>query len=104
MSLLECAWAAGLFEGEGCLYRQEKAGRVYWRLTLTMTDRDVVERFANFAGMHVLGPYQYPNSKKPVWSVHVARKALVAKLLKNFMPFLGARRREKALVALEELR
>ena len=37
-------WAVGLFEGEGSIFRDKRCST--WTLQLRMTDRDVVERFA----------------------------------------------------------
>lgn len=42
---LEIAWAAGLFEGEGCFNAYiRKSGKIQVQARLTMTDQDVVER------------------------------------------------------------
>jgi hypothetical protein len=45
------AWAAGLFEGEGCWNAYvRKGGKVQMQVRLEMTDKDVVERFAAIVG------------------------------------------------------
>lgn len=50
----QVAWAAGLFEGEGCVTKA--GGRV--NLRVTSTDQDVLEQFAAFVGAgKVYGPY-----------------------------------------------
>lgn len=43
------AWAAGLFEGEGCLYEVRSVGLTftYLGLTIEMTDLEIMERFHN---------------------------------------------------------
>lgn len=54
---MECniAWAAGLFEGEGCF--DHSAGTAHRpRATMSLTDRDVLERFMSAVGVGVMGP------------------------------------------------
>jgi hypothetical protein len=41
----EIAWAAGLFEGEGSITRFGRSGKFDLRVSLNMTDEDVVRRF-----------------------------------------------------------
>ena len=38
-------WAAGLFEGEGSLFKDRRSNT--WTLQMRMTDNDVVQMFAN---------------------------------------------------------
>src|SRR5712691_1669149 len=53
---VEIAWAAGLFEGEGCF--TQNRGRPVARLTTT--DVDIVVRFAEAIGWGMIyGPYEY---------------------------------------------
>jgi hypothetical protein len=55
----EIAWAAGLFEGEGCISLVDKhGGRFYIVLELSSTDEDVVRRFHRIIACGaVTGPY-----------------------------------------------
>ena len=47
----EIAWAAGLFEGEGCFsYSQRRA-----RASMSLTDLDVLERFQRVVGCGAIG-------------------------------------------------
>ena len=63
MTSEEIAWAAGLFEGEGCATVSN--GRP--RLVLRMTDEESVRRFGDTVGIgRVYGPYTYPG-KSPIW-------------------------------------
>jgi hypothetical protein len=48
----EIAWAAGLFEGEGCF--SSSMGRE--RASMVSTDRDVLERFKEIVGCGTIGP------------------------------------------------
>lgn len=90
------AWAAGLFEGEGCIiYRSPKNP---WRLALSSTDEDVIRKFAFIVGVGgVLGPQRLKNPKwKPIWTWWCTTAEKASALLVAFHPFLGKRRRAKA--------
>lgn len=91
------AWAAGLFEGEGCssIYGGWK-GRRYPALCLGSTDEDVLRRFARIVkGGNVTGPYRYGKNVKPMWSWRAAARADVQRIGRLLRPYLGARRRAR---------
>lgn len=86
-------WAAGLFEGEGCLTLSN--GRDP-HAQLKMTDRDVVERFRvvmGFGSLHVHGPSGL--GRKPQWQWDTSTQGTQA-LIAMFWPWLGERRRARA--------
>lgn len=97
------AWAAGLFEGEGCMWKSPYS----WYLKLTMTDKDVVEKFVQWAG--------YGNITIDDWNVshnanhklayqwRVGKKSVVRKLVAAMLPHFGNRRAYKALNILDDL-
>lgn len=93
------AWAAGLFEGEGSIVPRP-AGRI--RLQLKMTDEDVVRRFGEVVGGRVYGPYRQNSvirrgfERKPFWCWSSAGTAHGWKLLHQWWPWLGLRRRARA--------
>jgi len=64
------AWAAGVFEGEGCVCSD--GSRVILRVQ--MTDFDVMARFASIMGFgRLYGPYEQRNARdghvrKPFWA------------------------------------
>src|SRR4051812_10898075 len=70
----EIAWAAGLFEGEGCLRVNDTYGAKRPRAELVSTDEDVVRRFHAIVGVgNVHGPYPSRNPErghkpKTVWA------------------------------------
>lgn len=102
----QTAWAAGLFEGEGYIQiRNREYGREC-RLSLEMTDEDVVAKFARICGGYVTGPKtrrSTPHSnRKPTWSWAIYRKDDVVALLQAFLPYLGKRRAAKAREALKD--
>lgn len=100
------AWAAGLFEGEGTIFIKLHAtkGRYYPHLSLSMTDKDVVEKFSIAVGApHITGPYQAKHKPhwKPRYQWFCGRKEDVIRILNDFLPYLGDRRACKALDALD---
>jgi hypothetical protein len=101
---LDIAWAAGVFEGEGCIStasRQLVRGktRSYPRITVAMTDRDVVERVQKI--LDVGSIHSSPRGKnKTMWYLNISNAGDVTYVLRLFFPYLGDRRREKALWAL----
>lgn len=100
----DIAWAAGLFEGEGCISIRPIRGRTRRRsaqLVLTSTDHDVVIRFAAIVGAgRIVGPFSRP-SRKPAWRWQVESAVGVIRVLRLLNPYLCRRRREKATEALE---
>jgi hypothetical protein len=87
-------WAVGIFEGEGTFAtRGLRAGGA---MRLRMTDRDVVERFAQIVGCGtVYGPYAQ-QGRKPIWMWACQRKDELEPLVVRMLPWLGIRRQEAA--------
>lgn len=97
----EVLWAAGLFEGEGCL----TISGGYPRIKLNMTDEDVVRRFHNVicVGQVREDRAQEKHGYKRQWEWYTASRAGVAEVIRLLWPHMGLRRRERAydlLVAL----
>jgi hypothetical protein len=90
------AWAAGLFEGEGCSTWNNRNRRV--ALTVTSTDLDVIERFYRAVGRvgNINGPYQpkNPNSKL-YWLWTASKHDTVLEVSEMLRPYLGERRLAK---------
>ncbi len=94
------AWAAGLFEGEGCI-----TGNIRYpkqrHLAIAMTDRDVMENFVKIVGYgNLKGPYNRP-LRKPYWNWFIAKRIEVVRIVNLFLPYLGERRGTKAIEALK---
>lgn len=96
--LLDLAWAAGLFEGEGCVGLQKKpGGRHLVLLQVASTDRDVLERFMAITGTGTLFARKKEKSHHKqcwVWKVTGA-KALAIVTNPAFYQQLGERRKKK---------
>jgi len=90
------AWAAGLFEGEGCFSVQRQRHRNeyrYMRAVINMTDEDVLRRFCSIVGEgRVSGPHS-KGRHKPQWTWTASGPAAV-RVFEMFKPFLGKRRLE----------
>ena len=104
-STKDIAWAAGVFEGEGCFYvppepaRKRKRGRTP-SVTLVSTDYDTVIRLRTIVGVGgIHGPTIRPN-RKPFWTWHVHSFEGVQHVIALFWSFLGIRRKAKAREAL----
>lgn len=89
------AFAAGLFEGEGCIYQRQNH---LISLTISSTDEDVMVRFQRIVGVGLL---TYRRSRDPrrkdTWRVDINKQDEAVRVLRMFLPFLGTRRRAKAL-------
>ena len=89
-------WLAGIWEGEGSFNLGKIKGKyIYPKMTLGMTDKDIVQRIARIVGANVNGPYlpKYPNAK---WMYHISlsgKKAIHWMLV--LFSDLGKRRQAK---------
>ena len=98
----DIVWAAGLFEGEGCIYIYPTKTSV--QLIIKMTDVDVMERYVDVIGYgNLYGPKCYQKGTKPYWRSTVTKRSEVLRILKMFLPHLGKRRAEKAIEAINTL-
>jgi hypothetical protein len=96
-SEIEIAWAAGLFEGEGCFTAQGQArGKYYGVAKLSMVDAQIVERFAAIVqvGHLTWRPASPGRQRQRVWTAASFEDfQAVAHLL---WPHLSTRRRVRA--------
>ncbi len=88
-------WVAGIIEGEGSIMALAMSGGVYPRVSVQMTDRDVLDRLQVSTTMgHVSGPALRGESK-PIWTWQVTRQFDVEALLEAIRPWMGVRRTSK---------
>jgi hypothetical protein len=103
----EIAWAAGLFEGEGCIYMVQQKAKVLRsiRLSVLMTDRDIVQRFRDVVDCgSVSGERRFGREHhKPTYVWLICNRRDVERILLDFLPWLGERRTAKANEALAEI-
>ena len=98
-------WAVGLFEGEGSIFRDKRCST--WTLQLRMTDRDIVERFAQVMNCGTAvhdesnQPRRIRTGRKPCYRWTCSKRADVKRILKLFLPYFGQRRAYTALNCLD---
>ena len=106
MTDTEIAWCAGLFEGEGSLFvvnqpSKKKVNYQYIRMTLKMTDYDVVLRFASTVRVGTIraqtpiGKRKQPSHYKRYYVWQLSNRTQVINLMTLLHRYLGARRRAK---------
>lgn len=98
--LIELAWCAGFFEGEGNFeYSSDRR-----RVCLVNTDLDTLERFHNHMGVgKIHGPYRYPKNPtwKPRYQWRVSYWLDVKLVIEALWPHLSERRKQQAQVLLD---
>ena len=93
------AWAAGLFEGEGYISKAHN-----YRLTVNMTDRDVLERFAQIVGFGRVRTMRPATDKhKELFSWDINNKAEAKRIISMLLPFFFQRRAYHALNFLDRI-
>lgn len=104
MNDCDAAWLAGLFEGEGTICIQQ--GRLV-RLVIGMCDRDVLERVDRLVpstnGVKLKKQRNPPPQYKDQYLWNIGKAPEVEACLRLMLPWLGERRRARALEALEVL-
>lgn len=98
MSEVETAWLAGLLEGEG-YFGASKVGKTKsrnrtLRVSLVMTDKDVVEKAHRLTGVSTRLGFYAPKDRpswNPSWSVRWAGKD-AEDLMRAILPYMGERR------------
>lgn len=97
------AWAAGLFEGEGSIFWVQQMRRdkyyFYSRLSMNMTDQDVIRKFDTVLGCigHVTFKASTIKNHKDKWCWQLTNKQDCKKVIELFWPYLGERRKAKAI-------
>lgn len=99
----DIAWAAGLFEGEGCwrLSASRKDGRIsggrrYVYAQLASTDEDVVQRFRAIVGVGSIYFRKAQRSgHKNLWTWMISDRDGFEHVAELFRPWLGERRLER---------
>ena len=90
----QIAWAAGLFEGEGCAFINGKWNQPV--VQLSSTDRDIVETFAFIVGIGAIYKRDRKRQNKPIYQWQASKASDVVKVLELLMPYLHLRRADRA--------
>lgn len=103
MNREELAWAAGLFDGEGCTRTAQGPRRQYMKawLTVSQNDRQVLDRFQAAVGVgKVYGPYAARGRKNPQYQFVVSDFPQVQAVVAMLWTWLSPVKRAQAKVAL----
>jgi hypothetical protein len=98
MREVDAAWAAGLFEGEGCITAQRRpGGGEFLRplMSLQMTDADIVHRFHKIVGVGNVRIQEHSH-KKQLWHWQTGAIDDVRHVIRLLAPWLGERRLARA--------
>lgn len=106
------AWAAGLFDGEGCsalLSHRTHAGYSSGELSVTQSSLvgspEVLRRFGVIVGAgYISGPYPQRNATMDVYRWKVAARSDVERVIAEVWPWLGEVKRAQAQRVLDVLR
>lgn len=94
--MIEHAWAAGFFDGEGTTGYCPKAKST--RLQISQKDPALLYRFARAVGVgKVCGPYR--NGKGEVYQFRVSRRSDVVSVMTKLWPYLGDQKKDQARAA-----
>jgi len=112
LRLIDLAWAAGLFEGEGWITLNNRAdGDRNRQVGIQMTDEDVMRRWVKIIGptsrfKDLYGPYHPPSMKehhKEQWGWIISKKSELTRVLQMLLPMFGERRAAKAMEMMKEV-
>jgi hypothetical protein len=101
ISTLDIYWAAGIMEGEGWFGVSRQAGAEKGLAArLTMTDKDVVDRFHSIFTFGTRSERKLP-SGKTAYTVAYSNQAKTAGLMMTLLTLMGSRRKAKIIEILE---
>lgn len=95
---MDYAWAAGIFEGEGCIYGGTQQGGKYPApvVVVKMTDRDIVERLTEvlpFGSFYAIPKWEAGRKQPFQW--RATGFTSLERFAEVIGPWLGERRTEK---------
>jgi len=93
----DIAWACGIFEADGSVHPNKTSRWVQMRLTLKMTDQDIVDRFDEIMGVGNTSQNGKTKSGKLIYEWSVGQTEAIKTILTAFWPYLGKRRRARAI-------
>lgn len=101
MEPLDVAWLAGILEGEGSFLKGPPSAENQPRISIQMTDHDVVLRVSNLFDVQYICTTS--DKRSPKWKTAFRTSIKGSKaiaLMKILHPFMGARRQEQIRVAI----
>ncbi len=105
---VDYAWAAGLWDGEGCTMQGGTQNNTYAiQMAMSQSSKtgvpDVLRKFRRIVGAgNITGPYYRPQ-RNPIYRWTISQKNEVRRILRLLWPFLGTRKRRQARYHLQKL-
>lgn len=95
---VKLGYLAGLIDGEGCITR----GNGSYRFQIEMSDRPCIEAFCEATGIG--GVFESTTRRGlPMFKWYLSRQLEVQEFLTALLPYLRGVKREKALLALDNI-
>lgn len=95
MDELKLAWAAGIFDGEGCI-NSTLPKRFQIRLEVKMTHKPTLELFGEILGCKVGVGYEKRGNRRPQYRVRLYQKKAI-EALEKMLPYLVTKKDEANL-------
>jgi hypothetical protein len=88
-------WFAGLFEGEGCIYRNDRKRILV--MTIKMIDGDTIDNVFDTIGMGRVSTRLQDNNPnhKRIYEWNLTQRNQIMELCEKILPFMGKRRTAK---------
>ncbi len=96
-------WLAGLLEGEGSFIAPPPSEPNKPRISIAMTDKDIIKRVANLFGLSYI--YESKDKRSSKWKPYfqvVFKGKRAAVLMRSLQPLMGERRRQQIDEALKD--
>ncbi len=90
MNCLDWAWVAGILEGEGSFIFSGG----YPRISLQMTDEDIVRRIADYFDVKVSMRRPKNPKHKDIYQIHIIKREVLIECYLELYKYLGSRRRQ----------
>lgn len=89
----DLAWAAGLFDGDGCVTTHPTSGL---QVLMSKTDQEVLDRFCKVAALgKVYGPYSNGPGKRQRWQYQIADREDIRTLYRLLWNHLGSVKKDQ---------
>lgn len=102
MDSIDCAWVAGILDGEGCFTFVNQQTTVTPLISVAMSDFDTIERLLEVTGVGHITEYKVPSGRKPMSRWCVSNRRDVARILLAIYPLMS-RRRQGRIAELTEV-
>lgn len=91
INMKDIYWLAGLLEGEGCFFLNQKK---YPEICVHMADKDVLDEVARIMDAKVYGPYKNVKKWRIRYSVHIRGKKAIGWMMTLYI-LMKQRRQQK---------